>query len=108
MTSTYRKLTEVPTYESPQYSDPKVATPTNAAPGKILWGGKQEPPAIGSKVCVTMNSLGPGTVRGYFVEYDWLGLLVELHNPPKWWIEQNPARPLAHIFGIEFQPAQAA
>lgn len=108
MTNSYRELTEVPLYEVPQYDDPKVATPANAAPGKVLWGGKHEPPAIGSKVRVTMNGLGRGTVRGYFVECDWLGLLVELHNPPQWWAKQNPQRPLAHIFGIEFALAQAA
>ncbi len=108
MTANYRKMTEVPTYEAARYDDPKVATPANAAPGKTLWGGQDAPPAIGSKVHVTMNGLGSGTVRGYFVEYDWLGILVELHNPPAWWTKQNPQRPLAHIFGIEFKLAQAA
>jgi len=101
----YQTMTELPAYEVARWDDPKVAQPSNAAPGKVLWGVKQMPPAIGTMVRVTMNGLGQGTVRGYFVECDWLGLLVELHNPPKWWREQNKADPkrLAHVFGIEFK-----
>jgi hypothetical protein len=74
------------------------------------WGGIEKngtatPPTIGSKIYVTMNKLGPATVKGYFVEGGWLGILVKLSDPPKWWREQNKGEPgrLAHIFGPEFR-----
>lgn len=106
MTGNYRTFTECPSYEQVE-RDPS-GMPRNQAPGRTLWGGEAPPPAIGTRIRVTMNSLGPGTVRGYFIEYDWLGLLVELHDPPEWWIKQNGTYPrhtrLAHIFGIEFKP----
>lgn len=70
----------------------------------MKWSGKDDPPAVGAKVKVRMNNIGPGVVRGYFVEYGWLGVLVKPSKPPKWWREQTKdmADPLAHIFGAEF------
>jgi hypothetical protein len=67
------------------------------------WGGATAPPEIGTKIRVTMNRLGTGIVRGYFTEGGWLGLPVELLNPPAWWLQQNPGRPHAHVFGPEFK-----
>jgi len=32
------------------------------------WSGRQPVPAIGQTVTVTMNKLGDGIVRGYFIE----------------------------------------
>lgn len=73
----------------------------------VKWGGNinPAPPEIGTRVRVSMNNLGTGTVRGYFVEANWLGLLVKLDNPPAWWREQNKGDPgrLAHIFGPEYR-----
>ena len=43
-------------------------------------------PKIGDAVYVTMNQLGPGIVEGFFVEYDYVGVIVRL-NPatdPAW------------------------
>jgi len=53
-----------------------------------------------------MNQLGPATVKGYFIEHGWLGLLCEFHDPPDWWKRQNAKEPgrLGHIFGTEFKP----
>jgi hypothetical protein len=69
-----------------------------------IWSGKEAPPAPGTPIRVTMNGLGLGTVQGYFVEYGYLGLLVRLVDPPKWWRLQNAndLSRLAHVFGIEF------
>jgi len=70
------------------------------------WSGENDPPAIGAKVTIYMNKFGTGTVTGYFVEYGWLGVLVKLDSPPKWYFEQNDGKiPLvAHFFGIDLEP----
>lgn len=107
---TYTKHDTLPAYELARWDDPKDAMPSNRGTTTLpLWGNKDTPPpAIGARIQVTMNNLGPGTVRGYFVEGGWLGLLVEFHNPPAWWVKQNaPNRPLGHIFGIEFKLPEA-
>jgi hypothetical protein len=71
------------------------------------WSGDKAPPAVGDKVRISMNGIGPAIVRGYFVEYGWLGVLTEVLNPPKWWVEQNvkPGKPapLGHAFGVEIK-----
>jgi hypothetical protein len=65
------------------------------------WSGKNPPPAIGSKVAANFNNLGRGTVTGYFEEGGWLGVLVQLDNPPSWYVKQNNGNVIAHIFGAE-------
>ncbi len=75
------------------------------------WSGRQGVPEIGEIVNVTMNGLGKGIVRGYFVEDVWLGIYVELLNPPEWWINQtrrmafSEARKpgCAMVFGAEIE-----
>lgn len=104
----YQTHETLPKWVQAEWSSDGSATPLNWSPERVLWAGQENrgtltPPAIGTKIIVTMNSIGPGTVRGYFTEDGYLGLLVELHKPPKWWIEQNPSRPLGHIFGPEFK-----
>jgi len=77
-------------------------------PEGIKWSGDDAPPAIGTKIRISMNGIGPAIVRGYFVEYGWLGLLTEVLSPPDWWVRQNvkPGKPapLGHVFGVEFKP----
>ena len=85
-------------------------------PGKVWWSGHRagagvpEPPAIGDRVFVNINGFGAGTVRGYFIEFGWLGVYVEVDNPPDWYRKQiaaypevRPANPrrLPMIFGAE-------
>jgi hypothetical protein len=97
----------VPKWVEPIWTDKGCANPD-----VIKWSGKKPPPAIGTKVKVTMNSLGPAIVRGYFIEHNWLGINVQFLKPPKWWKEQNKDRILhnggitktfGHIFGCEFE-----
>jgi hypothetical protein len=102
----YAILKDIPHYEFPKWVAEDRAEVENE--DAIKWSPKDKvspPPAIGTRITVTMNSIGPGTVRGYFVEDNWLGLLVELHDPPIWWRKQNPDWPLGHIFGPEFKLA---
>ncbi len=78
------------------------------------WSGEHAVPAIGETVNVTMNGLGRGIVRGYFVANVWLGIYVELSNPPEWWVKQmcrtdfSPARKpgCAMVFGAEIESGQ--
>jgi hypothetical protein len=97
----YQKLAALPANWS--HSVFKENQPEDKAPFK--WSGKQPPPAIGAAISVSMNGLGIGVVKGYFVEESWLGLLIELKKPPAWWLKQNANNPdrLAHIFGAEIR-----
>jgi hypothetical protein len=98
----YEKHDALPAYEPAQWNGDTLLN--RDAP--VKWGGKDAPPAVGSKIKVTMNNLGPATVKGYFVEEGWLGLLVDFHAPPEWWVKQNGySKPLGHIFGPEFKAA---
>lgn len=71
------------------------------------WSGRQDPPAVGAKVHCYMNKLGSGTVLAYFVEYGWLGVLVQLDKNPAWRRKQlNGNNPPAHLFGIDLEPRE--
>ena len=70
------------------------------------WSGEKEPPPVGAKINVRINGVGPGIVKGYFVEYGWLGVLHDVLDPPAWWIKQNVVdgkKPLGHAFGVEIE-----
>jgi len=76
---------------------------------KSKWSGKEPVPAIGERVIVTMNRLGPGTVEAYFIEDTFLGVYVKLENPPEWWIKQTKGKTFgrrtgcAMVFGLEIK-----
>jgi len=73
------------------------------------WSGRDDPPAIGDKVRAYMNDLGHGTVIGYFVEYGWFGVLVQLEKNPLWRRKQCGGKnPPAHLFGIDLEPRSKA
>ena len=65
------------------------------------WSGKKLPPAIGDRVTINFNGLGPGTVESYFIEDRWLGVKVKLDKQPEWHRKQNPGRDFALVFGRE-------
>lgn len=71
------------------------------------WSGGQRgfdvPPAIGTRVRVTVNSIGPGVVDGYFVEAGYLGVRVKLdpETRAEWHKKQNPDIDYALVFGSE-------
>jgi hypothetical protein len=72
---------------------------------RLKWSGPLTPPAVGAPVTVTMNGIGTGTVLGYFIEENWLGLHVRPDNPPDWFVRQNTEakfyRGQALVFGSE-------
>lgn len=105
-------LSELPAWEPKPHSAGVGAPPL----GKVWWSGKGAPPKIGDRVDVAMNGFGPGTVRGYFVEWGWLGIYVEVDNPPEWYVKQlaqdGARRPanregLPMIFGAELREVKA-
>jgi hypothetical protein len=75
----------------------------NLPADQVRWVNDAPPPPIGTDVLITFNGLGTGTVRGYFVEQNYLGLLVQIHNKPDWYLEQNGPNTLGHVFGTEFK-----
>ena len=76
------------------------------------WSGSKIP-ALGDRVHVKMNSYGPGTVIGYFVEsgerneedgggtFSFLGLHVKVDKPPQWHLKQNKNTPYICVYGVE-------
>ena len=66
------------------------------------WSGAFVP-EVGEIVSVKMNGLGKGRVLGFFVEADWVGVIVKLSDPPEWHVRQNGAAALAGVFGCEIK-----
>lgn len=75
-------------------------------PGPLRWSGKAMPvPAVGARVHVHLNGIGPGTVTGYYHAEDWLGVVVEADQMPEWYRQANPtANNVAKVFGIDLIP----
>ena len=74
---------------------------------KLRWVCKNPIPPVGSKVNVKINGIGESTVLRYFVEYGFIGLLVQPTNPPAWYIKQNGADEPCHVFPAECEELQA-
>lgn len=71
-------------------------------PGEIVFsGGHPRLPSVGEKVKVTMNGLGEGYVGSYFIRDGWLGLEINLLDPPEWYVSQNKGNVPAPVFGAE-------
>ena len=70
-----------------------------------LWSGKGEPPAVGSRVTLSINALGAGTVTGYAVEGGYLGVMVRVDDEtrPDWHRKQNPENQPSLAFGAELK-----
>lgn len=77
----------------------------------LNWAGPHDVPAVGARVEVTMNSFGPGTVRGYRTEpgndartIHFLFLEVHVDAPPAWFARDHPGEHLIAVTGVEFRP----
>jgi hypothetical protein len=57
--------------------------------GQTKWSGAMGVPAIGDRVEIKFNSFGRGTVMGYFIEHDYLGLYVKVDKLPEWRVKQD-------------------
>lgn len=54
-------------------------------PVDAKWTGDTNPPKVGDRVFVRMNSIGVGTVLGFFVEEGFLGVYVLPDKIPAYW-----------------------
>lgn len=92
-----------PVWEPATYKD---GLPVKGS-GAPVWTGKGNPPCIGDTVTTKVNKLGSGVVTGYFVEEDFLGLVVCLNDAPEWHVKQRKGDPVIHLFGAELaEPAE--
>jgi hypothetical protein len=101
--SSYKEYQEVPAYVQAVWGEDKMVANKDAG---LIWASKDglQPPKVGEKIRVSMNSLGNGEVVGYFSQEGFLGLLVKLSDPPEWYIKQNKGNVVGHIFGPEWKP----
>jgi hypothetical protein len=97
------KLRNVPAYVTAVWEDGNLVTSRDV----VKWGGKEPPPPIGTKIQTIINRCGPALVTGYWVEENWLGLMVQLLEPPEWFLKQNKGNPEAVIFGPEYKAFEA-
>lgn len=97
--SDYAELTELPAFEKARWSEDGMEVLNEDV---VKWSGDNPPPAIGTEVEALFNNLGRGKVVGYFVEYKWLGVLVQFLDPPGWYKRQNGSKP-GHVFGMELR-----
>ena len=86
----------------------KVEQPVNSYTEfeKLQWVSTKPIPAVGSEVNVTINGIGRSKVLKYFVEYGFIGLVVQPQNPPTWYIKQNGADEPCHVFPAEVAELQ--
>lgn len=68
---------------------------------KLAWVCDKPIPARGTEVDVRINGIGRSVVQKYFVEHGFIGLIVKPHNPPDWYIKQNGADAVCHVFPAE-------
>lgn len=68
---------------------------------KLAWVCDRPIPARGTEVNVRINGIGRSVVQKYFVEHGFIGLIVKPHNPPDWYIKQNGADAVCHVFPAE-------
>jgi hypothetical protein len=73
---------------------------------KLAWVSTKAIPAVGTEVNVTINGIGRSIVKKYFVEYGFIGLLVQPLSPPDWYVKQNGADEPCHVFPAEVTELQ--
>lgn len=66
--------------------------------------GFPTPPAVGTRVKVTCNGIGPGVVVRRIVVHGYAGVVVLPGDPPEWYRKQNGPAALATVFGAEIAP----
>ena len=68
---------------------------------KLAWVCDKPIPARGTEVNVRINGIGRSVVQKYFVEHGFIGLIVKPNDPPAWYIKQNGADAVCHVFPAE-------
>jgi len=99
----YKEFAELPDFE---LVVPQNGYDMSLAPSRARWSGSCPPPPVGAIVFVRMNRIGASQVIGYFVEDNWLGLLIKPIDPPDWFVRQNGYNAKGHVFGAEIEPGK--
>lgn len=70
------------------------------------WSGEMPLPEIGQQVKIYAPGFGSGVVTGYFLEYGWVGVYVQLAKDqrPAWHKKQRPNDDYYMAFGIDLIP----
>lgn len=81
----------------------RQAQPKEAPHDQALWTGTMPPPAIGSRINIKLNNVGPATVTGYVVSDGYLGVMARADEEtrPKWHKDHNPDNKPGMAFGCE-------
>lgn len=90
----------------PEYDKDRNITNKPDPAVTLMWSADFLP-AIGDRVLITMNGLGPGRVASYFTEHGWLGVSVRLEKDPDWHVKQCRGTKWAGhalVFGAEIKP----
>jgi hypothetical protein len=56
---------------------------------RLRWSAHFPLPAIGTRIYITMNSIGWATVEGFFAEDGYLGIMTRAEDPPQWLRDQR-------------------
>ena len=94
----YTEMKTCPDYETAIWANGELL---NKRLGTPLWSNKAAPPAIGTTVQAITNRIGPCKVVGYATMDGWLGVMVEVLDPPAWWLKQNGTDTSGVLFGAE-------
>ena len=87
----------------PQQCPQWVGFPTHAGlPAGLQWSGRGEVPAIGARVHIYLNSIGPAEVKAYFHAEGYLGVLCQPDKMPEHLAKHGVT--LGHFFGRELEP----
>ena len=74
---------------------------------KLAWVSTKAIPAIGTKLNVKINGIGESIVKKFFVEYGFIGMVVQPIDPPAWYIKQNGADEPCHVYPAETEELRA-
>src|ERR1017187_3156625 len=56
---------------------------------RLRWSAPFPLPAIGSRIFITMNSIGWASVEGFFAEDGYVGVMTNAENPPEYLRKQR-------------------
>ncbi len=88
---------------APEQCPQWVGFPTRAGlPAGLQWSGRGEVPAIGTRVHIYMNGIGPAEVKAYFHAEGYLGVLCQPDKMPEHLAKHGVT--LGHFFGRELEP----
>ena len=69
--------------------------------GLPVWSNETPPPAIGEKINIRVNGIGPARVDGYYTQEGYLGLVTTVDAWPPRLAAQNGEDRTCHVFGAE-------